>query len=222
LIIRLTPLSFAKFDRIRTKQMIARIKGTLLEAGLSEVVVDVNGIGYRAFIPMSTYDKIPTPGKEVELLTYMHVREDAISLYGFASKNEKDLFEQLITVSGIGSKLALSILSCMPVSSFCSAISNADLNLIKKINGVGKKTAERLVIELRDKVAKLSPETAFGPGKVRDKSAIAAEDAILALEQLGIKRDKAQKTVHELAITLPENECSSENLIRKALRAINS
>jgi Holliday junction DNA helicase RuvA len=200
--------------------MIARIRGKLLEIALTEAVVDVNGVGYRIFIPMSTYDKMPLPGKDVELLTHMYVREDAIYLYGFASKEEKELFELLMSVSGIGAKLALSILSCMPVSSFCSAVSSGDLNSIKKINGVGKKTAERMLVELRDKVAKLSPETVMG-GKV-EAMPQEAEDAIMALEQLGVKRDKALKAVHKLLGDLPKEECSSENLIRKALQSINS
>lgn len=192
-----------------------------MDIALTEAIVDVNGMGYRIFIPMSTYDKMPLPGKEVELLTHMYVREDAIFLYGFASKEEKELFELLMSVSGIGAKLALSILSCMPVSSFCSAVSSGDLNSIKKINGVGKKTAERMLVELRDKVSKLSPETVLG-GKQQEAMPQGAEDAILALEQLGVKRDKALKAVHKLLGELPEKECSSENLIRKALQSINS
>jgi holliday junction DNA helicase RuvA len=203
--------------------MIARITGKLIELGFSHVVVDVGGVGYRIFIPMSTYDKLPDANKEVSLMTYTQVREDAFHLYGFATTEEKELFEILISVSGIGAKLALNILSTMPVATFCSAVANSELAIIKQINGVGKRTAERIVVELRDKVAKLSPGmTAQANQEIPDSKRVAAEEALLALEQLGFKRDKISTTLRLLVDKLPEADCSAENLIRQALQSLNS
>lgn len=201
--------------------MIAGVSGTLVKVSLTKVIVCNNGISYRIFIPMSTYDKMPREGKDVSLLTYFLVREDSLSLFGFATESEKKLFEMLLSVSGIGAKIALNILSSMPVSSFCSAILNDDIKSLSRINGIGKKSAERMVVELRDKAKKLSPELAF-PQAVSDPVASATEDAILALEQLGFKYDRVQKTIHQLISSLPEGECTSENLIKKALQNLNS
>jgi len=200
--------------------MIAQIRGILSDISLTSIIVDVNGVGYQLFIPMSTYDKLPINGKEVTLLTYMHVREDALQLYGFAKPAEKQLFEMLISVSGIGAKVALNILSSMAVPTFCTSVANEDVKAITCINGIGKKTAERLVIELRDKVRKFAPELAI-MGDASDEECEAAIDALLALEQLGFKRERAQKALRKIVAALPEDECSSENLIRKALQALN-
>jgi Holliday junction DNA helicase RuvA len=204
--------------------MIARITGELVEIGLTEIIVDVNGVGYQVFIPMSTYDKLPRAGEKTTLLIYTNVREDAIQLYGFATPEEKKLFELLITVNGIGARLALSILSSMPVNSFCASIIDRDIKAVKRINGVGAKTAERLIVELRDKVAKLFPESGLGtevPG-MTDEKARAVEDTLLALEQLGFKSEHARKVIKKIIEDTPDGECSSENLIRKALQSLNS
>jgi Holliday junction DNA helicase RuvA len=202
--------------------MIARLKGILLEVNLTQLVVDVHGVGYLVFIPMSTYDRLPRAGSELTLLINTQVREDSISLYGFATPDEKQLFEILLGATGVGPKLALSILSSLPVSSFCSAIVNRDLNVIKRISGIGPKTAERLIIELRDKVSKLAPVLGSAERTVPDEVAAAAEDALLALEQLGFKPEKIRKAIHKIVEEIPTKECSSENLIRKALQSLNS
>ncbi|MHB9137817.1 MAG: Holliday junction branch migration protein RuvA [Victivallaceae bacterium] len=202
--------------------MIARLKGILLEINLTQLVVDVHGVGYLVFIPMSTYDRLPRTGSEVTLLINTQVREDSFSLYGFATPEEKQLFEILLGATGVGPKLALSILSSLPVSSFCSAIANRDLNVIKRISGIGPKTAERLIVELRDKVGKLAPALSSAEKTVPDEVAAAAEDALLALEQLGFKPEKIRKAIHKIVEELPAKECSSENLIRKALQSLNS
>ncbi len=203
--------------------MIARLKGILLEPTFDEVIVDVNGVGYQVFIPVSTFDALPQAGGEVTLLINTQVREDAISLYGFATAAEKNLFEQLLTVNGVGSKLALSILSGMPPASFCAAIMSGDVNSMKMIPGVGKKTAERLILEMRDKIDKLA--IAAGPVATPDVPAgikDTVNDTIRALEGLGFKRDRITKAINELTSTLPEAECTLENLIRNALRLLNS
>lgn len=202
--------------------MIARLKGILLEINLTQLVVDVHGVGYLVFIPMSTYDRLPRAGSEVTLLINTQVREDSFSLYGFATPEEKQLFEILLGATGVGPKLALSILSSLPVASFCSAIANRDLNVIKRISGIGPKTAERLIVELRDKIGKLAPALSSAERTVPDEVAAAAEDAVLALEQLGFKPEKIRKAVHKIIEEIPAKECSSENLIRKALQSLNS
>lgn len=206
--------------------MIARIRGILLESNFTEIVVDVHGVGYLLSIPMSTFDKLPQPGGEVDLFVITNVREDAISLFGFASRDEKQMFDVLTSVNGVGPRLAISILSSMPVSTFCSAILSADLKAISRINGIGKKTAERLVVELKDKLYKMSFSSGVitsvaGNAKVPDTVRVAAEDATLALEQLGFKREGVQKTMQLLLGELDPKECSAENLIRKALQKLN-
>ena len=203
--------------------MIACLRGKLIISEFTSVVIDVNGVGYRVFIPMSTFDRMPKVGEEVTLLTYTHVREDTLHLYGFATSDEKLLFEQLISVSGIGTKVALNILSCTSVANFCDAVVNNDLKSITCINGIGKKTAERLVLELKDKLAKLAPEiegTQAEQAVTEDSPA--ATDAILALEQLGFKREKAEATVRKIAKGIDAAEQTSENFIRLALQALNS
>ena len=202
--------------------MIAQLTGTLIDASFTEAIIDVNGVGYQVLIPMSTFDRLPRVDekKSVTLLTWLQVREDALTLFGFATRQERDVFLLLITVNGIGAKTALNILSCMNVVSFCQAVASGDLKSLKKISGVGPKSAERILVELRDKIQKIAPETAFSgtaPAEV-DK---AVEDAILALGQLGFQGPKFQKLVSDVAQELPEDQRSTENIIRKALQALN-
>ncbi len=200
--------------------MIAQLKGILLESSFTEAVVDVGGVGYRVLIPMSTFDKLPRVGEPVTFLTRMDVREDAILLFGFATRQERSMFELLITVNGIGAKTALNILSSMNIPSFCSAVASGDLKMLKKINGVGPKSAERIVVELRDKVQNIVPEVSFAGGGAAPADK-AVEDAILALGQLGFQGPKFQKLIVEVAQQIPEDQRSSENIIRKALQTLN-
>ena len=134
--------------------MITFLHGKLIETLPTRVVVEVHGVGYEALIPLSSYDKLPQPGQELKLLTHLVVREDAHVLYGFMTPTEGDLFRLLVNnVSGIGPKLALAVLSGMSVTSFKAAVVNSDVAAISKISGLGKKTAERIVLELKDKLA---------------------------------------------------------------------
>ena len=203
--------------------MIAQLTGTLIESSFTEAILDVNGVGYQVLIPMSTFDKLPRPDekKSVTLLTWLQVREDDLSLFGFATRQERDVFKLLITVNGIGAKTALNILSCMNVASFCQAVASSDLKSLKKISGVGPKSAERILVELRDKIQKIAPETAFAGGTPAAKVDKAVEDAILALGQLGFQGPKFQKLVSDVAAELPQEQRSTENIIRKALQALN-
>ena len=201
--------------------MIAQLTGKVVSLNLTEVVLDVNGVGYFVSIPMSTYDVLPKEGGTATLLTYLQVRDDALQLFGFATKNEIEIFKLLITVNGIGAKTALAILSSMNISVFCNAIVNADMKALKHISGIGARSAERMVVELRDKIVKLFPELTFGALPQDAPQSREMEDALLALEQLGFQRAKIQKTVSDLVAAMPEQERSSENIIRKALRELN-
>ena len=202
--------------------MIAKIRGILESINLTEVVVDVNGIGYEVIIPLSTYDKLPREGKEVSFYTYLHVREDAMILYGFATSDEKELYKILVSVSGIGPKLALKILSSISISSFCEAISNGDIKTLTRINGLGKRSSERLVVELKDKIKSFAPETVFQSGSGSKDISKQEEEAVLALVQLGFKYETARRSVLKVSSTLSSEETNSENLIRKTLQSLNS
>ncbi|OGV36777.1 MAG: Holliday junction DNA helicase RuvA [Lentisphaerae bacterium GWF2_49_21] len=201
--------------------MIGSLTGVIKESSFTEMIIDVHGVGYLVFIPLSTFDKLPKPGSEATVLVHTNVKEDDIQLYGFATTQEKQLFKLLMTVSGIGPKIALNVLSAMSVTSFCTAIVNADLKAINAISGIGKKTAELLVLELRNKVKDISPESAFAKSKVPDAVSKSTEDAVRALVQLGFKQEAAMKVIHELAAGKDPKECSTENLIRLALRSLN-
>ena len=204
--------------------MIGRLQGTLLESSYTNCMIDVHGVGYDVQIPLSTFDKLPRTGEETALWIFTQVREDAITLYGFAEKDEKKLFENLLDVSGIGGKLALAILSGMPLGSLCSAIINGDVKLLSKISGVGKRTAERLVVDLHDRIPKLGLSFA-GTAPANevakdDPRSDAVNDALMALAQLGFKSEQAREKVNEIAAALTPEECSSENLLRLAIQQL--
>lgn len=202
--------------------MIARITGVLLESSLTEVVIDVHGVAYALTVPLSTVDKLPALQQQVSLHTHLHVREDALQLFGFFSREELNLFRILLNaVPGIGPKLALNVLSSLSIRDFCAAIASNDLKTLGKINGVGKKTAERMVVELRDKVGRFSSAGSTIPAE----SSLSKEagDAVAALETLGYKRDAAIKVVQKLRSDAPDGASpSASELIRKALSLLNS
>ena len=205
--------------------MITQLTGTLVKADLTAAVLDVNGVGYLISIPMSTFDALPRAGEKTTLLTHMQISENDIALYGFATERERTVFGMLITVSGIGPKTALNILSSLNIPAFCQALASSDIKSLKRINGIGPKSAERMIVELRDKIDKIAPELAFGlpKGSAEDTASLREiEDAVSALEQLGFQRNKIQKAVTELAMALPENERSVENIVRKSLQALQA
>lgn len=202
--------------------MIARLTGTLIECDLTALVIDVNGIGYSVAVPMSTYDQMPTTGNRVTLLTHLYVREDALQLFGFATPEERELFQLLISVSGVGCRLALNVLSCMPVKTFCERVVAEDVKALSRINGIGKRSAERLVVELREKVKDIAPEAGFAGTPEKAASSREAQDAIAALETLGFKGEAARKAVAKLCTDSEDAKPTAENLIRKALAVLNS
>jgi Holliday junction DNA helicase RuvA len=194
--------------------MISCLKGTLREKNPTRVVVDVNGVGYAVNVPLSTYDKLGQTGDPVELLTHLHVREDALDLYGFHTLIEKQLFELLILVSGIGPRLALGILSGTEVHAFAEAVASGNLAILTTISGVGKKLAERIVVELREKIGVLAP--------VREEvSAVGIpsphhNDAILALISLGLTRASASSALKRVVVE-GGGKLTLEEMIRRAL-----
>jgi Holliday junction DNA helicase RuvA len=202
--------------------MIANLKGTLIHKQPTLIIVDVQGVGYEVIIPVSTYYELGEVGSPVSLLVYTHVREDALQLYGFHTQREKELFTKLITVAGIGPKLAITILSGLSVTDLVMAIRTNDLAKMVAIPGIVKKTAERLVVELRDKLAALSSEEAEAAYRV--VSAVQAadeavkEDVISALVNLGYPRSVAERTViNVLAI---ESDHSMEWVLKQSLKRL--
>jgi holliday junction DNA helicase RuvA len=198
--------------------MITFLHGKLVDALPTQVVVEVHGVGYEALIPLSSFDKLPPPGGDVKLLTQLIVREDSHTLYGFMSAGERDLFRLLInTVSGIGPKIALNILSGISVTAFRGAVANGDVKSLSQISGVGKKTAERMVVELRDKVGAAgaweaaSAQRALSPGDQK------INDAVLALMALGFKQIEAHDAVRS-AYAAAGEKASVEDLVRACLK----
>jgi holliday junction DNA helicase RuvA len=197
--------------------MITFLDGKLTSALPTQAIVDVNGVGYEVFIPLSSYDKLPTVGQPIRILTHLAVREDAHVLYGFMSAPERDLFRLLVNnVSGIGPKLALAVLSGMSVTNFKAAVVNSDLTALAKISGLGKKTAERIVLELKDKLGVAAAwEVAAAPHAPTPEQE-QANEAVLALIALGYKQVDAHKAVRELQ---QKGEAkSAEELVKLTLK----
>jgi Holliday junction DNA helicase RuvA len=174
--------------------MITFLRGKLVDALPTQVTVDVQGIGYEVLIPLSSYDKLPTPGQDVQLLTHLVVREDAHVLYGFMSAAERDMFRLLInTVSGIGPKIALNVLSGMNVVTLRGAVAGGDIKALSQISGVGRKTAERIVVELKDKIGAVGTWEASSAQRALSASDQKLNDAVLALMALGFKQAEAHE-----------------------------
>ncbi len=198
--------------------MISFLRGTLVEALPTQVVMDVGGVGYEALIPLSSYDKLPAPGQEFKLLTHLVVREDAHTLYGFMTSAERQLFRLLInTVSGIGPKIALNILSGIAVTAFRGAVANSDVKALSQISGVGKKTAERIVVELKDKIGAAGAWEAASAQRALSAEDQKLNDAVLALIALGFKQMEAHDAVHQAQAVLGA-QATVEELVRACLK----
>lgn len=199
--------------------MIAFLQGVLSESLPTQVVVEAGGIGYQVFIPLSSFDRLPLPGAPVKLLTHLQVREDAHVLYGFMTAPERDLFRLLVNnVSGIGPKLALAVLSGMSVASFKAAVVSNDVAALARISGLGKKTAERIVLELRDKLGVSAAWEAASSAHAPSAEETAVNDAVLALISLGYKQVEAHKAVKKVLAERPG--AAAEDLIRQALKQL--
>lgn len=195
--------------------MIAQLRGKLVRKEPQEAVVDVGGVGYRVSIPLSTFYRLGEPADEVTLLTHTHVREDTLALFGFLTVAEQALFERLIAVSGVGPKLAVSILSGIEAPELVLALRSSDVTRLTRIPGVGKKTAERLVLELRDKVQGLAAAEEPAPAP----ASATKDDLVSALVHLGYSRPEAERGVDRAL----ENDASGrfEDLLRRTLRVLS-
>jgi len=195
--------------------MIAVLRGMLLEKHPNQAVVDAGGVGYELHIPITTYTHLPEAGTEVRLRVYTHVREDTLALYGFLSKDEKTMFEKLIGVSGIGPSLAIKVLSGLDAGELITAIRKGEVERLVRIPGVGKKTAERMVLELRDKLAAPAGESGAAPAPSLSEI---EQDVLSALLNLGCARPAAEQAVRKAKAGGAGGEF--EPLFRKALELV--
>lgn len=195
--------------------MIAYIRGTLAEKEPTRIIVEAAGVGYELFIPLSTYDKLPRTGAETKVLTFHQVREDDETLYGFATEAEKAMFEKLLGVSGVGAKIAISILSGSSIGELSLAIAGGNHKRISSIKGVGKKTAEKICIELKDKVNAIEALAGSERGEGKSVSPI-LRDAVLALNALGFNEETANKMVADVVAKNPDIK-ETDKIIRLAL-----
>jgi Holliday junction DNA helicase RuvA len=199
--------------------MITFLEGALVEALPTHVVVGVQGVGYHVNIPLSSYDRLPPTGQGIKILTHLAIREDAHVLYGFMSSAERDLFRLLVNnVSGIGPKTALDVLSGMSVTNFKAAVVNGDAGLLAKIKGIGKKTAERIIVELKDRVGVAAAWEAASAAHAPSPEETQINDAVLALIALGYKQVDAHKAVKQ--VWEKSGPAKSEDLVRGALKLL--
>ena len=196
--------------------MISQLRGTIIRKDPTELILDVNGVGYQVIIPLSTYEQLGQSDGVVTILTHMHVREDLMQLYGFATEAERELFRLLISVSGIGPKMAQGILSGLSPSELKNAIVSNNLVALTSISGVGRKTAERIILELRHKLGKIeTSEPAVVPTSSQLK---VRSEALVALMSLGYQRSSAEKALRTVLSEASGMELSVEELIKRALR----
>jgi Holliday junction DNA helicase RuvA len=198
--------------------MITFLRGKLVDAVPTQVTIDVHGVGYAVLIPLSSFDKLPAAGQEVSILTHLAVREDAHVLYGFMTTAEREMFRLLINnVSGIGPKIALNVLSGMNVVALRGAVANSDIKSLSQISGVGKKTAERIVVELKDKIGPAGAWEASSAQRALSDADQKTRDAILALVALGFKQNEAYDSVRAAMAALG-SEATVENIVRACLK----
>lgn len=200
--------------------VIAFLEGVLAESLPTQVIVNVQGVGYQVLIPVSSFERLPAPGSPVKLLTHLAVREDAHVLYGFLTSGERDLFRLLLHhVTGVGPKIALAVLSGMPIEMFKAAVVVGDIAAISRINGVGKKTAERIVLELKDKVGVVEEWEASSAKNAPSEADARMHDAVLALISLGYKQVEAHKAIRRV-LDLSDAPVTAEDLVRQALKIL--
>ena len=200
--------------------MIASVKGKLEGVTADSVIIDVNGLGVEAIVPSNVINRLPRPNEDIKLHTYMHVREDAMQLYGFLEKEDLDFFKLLITVNGIGPKAAIAILSSMSTDVLTFAILSEDIKTIEKAQGIGAKTAKKLVLELKDKVGVINAKAVelrsdSSPFISLTIGSAIKEEASQVLEALGYSRTEAMKAITAIEIT---EEMTSEDLVKSALK----
>jgi Holliday junction DNA helicase RuvA len=199
--------------------MIGQLKGQLLQKKPNIILIDVKGVGYEVFIPLTSFYDLPAEGSEITLKIHTHVREDALILFGFCSQREKDLFLKLISISGVGPKLAIAILSGAQVEELAQAIAEGNLARLTAIPGVGRKTAERLVLELKNQVTPFLLPEQMQPARDASKLTALEEDVLSALTNLGYSRTLAEKSL-SMVLRSMEGERSFEEILRNTLRQL--
>ena len=200
--------------------MIASLRGNILEKHPNRIVIDVNGVGYEVFVPLSTFYGLGDAGSTIAVRIHTHVREDALLLYGFATLLEQELFERLIGVSGIGPKVALAVLSGIEPQELIHAIERGDLARLTAIPGVGKKTSERIVLELKDRLPR-AQAVAIAAGGAPPDAPVMRDDVVSALVNLGYHRPLAEKAAEAAIKTLgPASDASFERMLKQALREV--
>jgi len=199
--------------------MITSIRGKLIQKNPTSVVIELNGVGFDISIPTSTYKALADKGETVSLLTHLYVKEDALRLFGFVTEDERELFRHLLSVSGVGPRLALTILSGVAFAELYKLISDGNESALTKIPGIGKKTAQRLIVDLKDKVAVKAKEIAVSPTFISKVPSEVVNETILALISLGYKQPAAEKAVAKAAPSAEES-VSVEELITAALRCM--
>ena len=197
--------------------MIAHLSGKLKHKFIDTLVVDVKGVGYEVKVPLSTFYALPDEGADIDLLIYTHVKEDALKLFGFFALKEKELFTKLLGVSGVGPKLALNILSGMETDTLINAFRSGDVVRMNSIPGVGKKTAERLILELKDKIKFIDEQTDISTSIKYNKGDIFG-DTLSALINLGYKRNDAEKNLDRLRNNDSKKEWTVEILLKETLQ----
>ncbi|MEJ2383264.1 MAG: Holliday junction branch migration protein RuvA [Xanthomonadales bacterium] len=195
--------------------MIGRLAGQLVAKHPPFLLIDVNGVGYEVEAPMSVFYELPDNGQPVVLLTHLSIKDDAHTLYGFSSENERTLFRRLLKISGIGAKLALTILSGASGDELARFVADRDTAALTRLPGIGKKTAERIIIELRDKLDDIAPLASGGPGATPAVAGDALSEARNALVALGYKPQEASRMVRAVA----EPDMETEDIIRRALKS---
>jgi Holliday junction DNA helicase RuvA len=199
--------------------MIAQIRGRLIHKEPGSVVVEANGLGYRVFVSLTTFCELPDLELAVTLHTYTHVREDALQLFGFSTPLERELFQVLIGVTGIGPKLALNILSGIAPGELLQALEQRDMNRLQSVPGIGRKTAERMVVDLQEKARKISTRMALQPAEPRPTDGL-AEDVISALLNLGYRKGQAEKAVEMVFRQAPD--LTLEKALKESLKILAS
>ena len=198
--------------------MIYNVRGTLTYTDINYAVVECGGVGFKCFVSMTTLKKLPPLGKEANLYTYLSVREDAMDLFGFATQQELDAFKLLITVSGVGPKAAMAVLSVLPPDRLSIAVSSGDVKSIQSAQGVGKKTAERIVLELKDKMLGIAPSNAAAVQSIQAVASNSdAQEAVEVLVSLGFNQSDAATVVGAM-----DKGLSVDDMIRKGLKQLSS
>ncbi len=197
--------------------MIAFLRGRVLDKHPNRIVVDVNGVGYELYVPLSTYYEVGDVGAEISLRVHTHVREDALQLFGFLTSLEQQLFERLIAISGIGPKLAIAVLSGIESRELVASVRRADVARLTRIPGIGKKTAERIVLELKDRLADVAPADAGATVEAASVDRL-RDDVVSALENLGYHRPLAEKAAD--AARARDGSAAFEDALKSALREL--